>query len=75
MAKNRMKINAAVQERLGEVAAELWQVIYGEQRVPEWGRISHRVRKPPAEPVTTTVTVMSSSRITATDRENTFIVL
>jgi len=37
MAKNRMKINAAVQERLGEVAAELRQMIYGEQGFPEWG--------------------------------------
>ncbi len=37
MAKNRRKIDAAVQERLGEVAAELRQMIYGEQGYPEWG--------------------------------------
>jgi len=29
MAKNRIKIDVAVQERLGEVAAELRQMIYG----------------------------------------------
>ena len=37
MAKNRRKIDAAVQERLGEMAAELRQMIYGEQGFPEWG--------------------------------------
>ncbi|MFQ5732815.1 MAG: hypothetical protein ACE5KM_12785, partial [Planctomycetaceae bacterium] len=37
MAKNRRKIDAAVQERLGEVAAELRQMIYGEQGFPECG--------------------------------------
>lgn len=37
MAKNRRKIDAAVQERLGEMAADLRQMIYGEQGFPEWG--------------------------------------
>ena len=37
MVKNRKEIDAAVQERLGEVAAELRQMIYGEQGFPEWG--------------------------------------
>ena len=37
MAKNRRKIDAAVQERLGEGAAELRHIIYGEQGFPEWG--------------------------------------
>ena len=37
MAKNRRKIDAAIQERLGEMAAELRQMIYGEQGFPEWG--------------------------------------
>ncbi len=37
MAKNRRKIDAVVQERLGEMAAELRQMIYGEQGFPEWG--------------------------------------
>jgi hypothetical protein len=37
MAKNRKRIDAAVQQRLGEVAAELRQMIYGEQGYPEWG--------------------------------------
>ena len=37
MAKNRRGIDAAVQERLGEVAAELRHIIYGEQGYPEWG--------------------------------------
>jgi len=37
MAKNRRKIDVAVQERLGEVATELRHIIYGEQGYPEWG--------------------------------------
>jgi len=37
MAKNRKKIDPAVQQRLGEVAAELRHIIYGEQGFPEWG--------------------------------------
>lgn len=45
MAKNRRKIDAAVQERLGEVAAELRRIIYGEHRgVQNGGRSSHRLR-------------------------------
>ena len=37
MAKNRRKVDPAIQERLGEVAAELRHMIYGEQGYPEWG--------------------------------------
>ena len=37
MAKNRRKIDPAVQERLGEMAAELRHIIYEEQGCPEWG--------------------------------------
>ena len=37
MAKNRRGIDAAVRERLGEVAAELRHMIYGEEGYPEWG--------------------------------------
>ena len=37
MAKNGRKIDVVIQERLGEMAAELRQMIYGEQGFPEWG--------------------------------------
>ena len=37
MGKSRRKLDPQVQQRLGEVAAELRHVIYGEQGCPEWG--------------------------------------
>ena len=37
MGKSRRKLDPQVQERLGEVAAELREIIYGEQGAPEWG--------------------------------------
>ena len=37
MAKMRRNVDPVVQQRLAEVAAELRQLIYGEQGCPEWG--------------------------------------
>ena len=37
MAKMRRNVAPVVQQRLAEVAAELRQLIYGEQGCPEWG--------------------------------------
>lgn len=37
MGKSRRKLDPQVQERLGEVAAELRHIIYGQQGCPEWG--------------------------------------
>ena len=37
MGKSRRKLDSQVQQRLGEVAAELRHIIYGEHGYPEWG--------------------------------------
>ncbi|MCE9525352.1 MAG: hypothetical protein K8R36_04790 [Planctomycetales bacterium] len=44
-AVTRSKIDPAVQQRLRSMAAELRQIIYGEQGCPEWGTLFREIEQ------------------------------